>query len=187
MQLTERPLFYWVKNRYRGLQIALILIIVIGLFFRVYPLEMQRRIINIAISLRLVDKLYLYCALYFGAVLIAGMMKYAANTLGSVIGQKILIGMRRELYQHILQLPLTFFHRTQTGTITSAMTAELSAIATFLGGALAVPITSILTFAVFLGFMIYLFSFSSPVKFLFWAQLNINMTPAISRATSFFI
>ncbi|MEJ2058766.1 MAG: ABC transporter transmembrane domain-containing protein, partial [Desulfofustis sp.] len=117
---------------------------------------MQRKIINIAINLKMIDKLYLYCGLYMGAVLLAGIFKYAANCLQAVIGQKILIGMRRELYQHILRLPLTFFHSTQTGTITSAMTAELNAIATFLGGALAVPITSVLTFVVFLGFMIYL-------------------------------
>lgn len=156
MQLTDRPLFYWVKYRYRALQIVLLVIIVIGLFFRVYPLEMQRKIINIAINLKMVDKLYLYCALYMGAIVLAGIMKYAANTLEAVISQKILIGMRRELYQHILKLPLTFFHKTQTGAITAAMTAELNAIATFLGGALAIPITSVLTFAVFLGFMIYL-------------------------------
>ncbi len=156
MQLTKRPLFYWIKKRYRALQVVLLVIIVIGLFFRVYPLEMQRKIINIAINLKMIDKLYLYCALYMGAVLLAGILKYAANCLQAVIGQKILIGMRRELYQHILRLPLTFFHRTQTGTITTAMTAELNAIATFLGGALAIPITSVLTFVVFLGFMIYL-------------------------------
>ena len=156
MRLTERPLFFWARKRFRGLQVVLLAIFVIGLFFRVYPLEMQRKIINIAINLRMIDKLYLYCGLYLGSVLLAGLLKYASNTLQDVIGQKILIGMRRELYQHILQLPLTFFHRIQIGTITSAMTSELSAIADFLGGALAVPITSFLTFAVFLGFMIYL-------------------------------
>ncbi len=156
MRLTDRPLFYWVLNRYRGLQILLVLVIAVSLFFRVYPLEMQRRIINIAINLKMIDKLYLYCALYMGSVLIAGLMKYFSNTFQDIIGQKILIGMRQELYQHILQLPLSFFHRTQTGTIVSAMTAELNAVATFLGGALAVPITSALTFAAFLGFMIYL-------------------------------
>jgi len=156
MRLTERPLFYWIKKRYRALQVVLLVIIVISLFFRVYPLEMQRKIINIAINLKMIDKLYLYCGLYLGAVLMAGIMKYAANTLQAIIGQKILIGMRRDLYQHILKLPLTFFHKTQTGMITSAMTAELNAIATFLGGALAIPITSVLTFLVFLGFMIYL-------------------------------
>ena len=102
MRLTERPLFYWIKKRYRALQIVLLVIIVIGLFFRVYPLEMQRKIINIAINLRMLDKLYLYCGLYLGAVVMAGIMKYAANTLQAIIGQKILIGMRRDLYQHIL-------------------------------------------------------------------------------------
>ena len=60
----------------------------------------------------------------------------------AVIGQKLLIELRQELYKHILQLPLQFFHQTQAGTIISAMTAELNAIGTFLGGAIAIPITS---------------------------------------------
>ncbi|NNK97262.1 MAG: ABC transporter ATP-binding protein/permease [Desulfobacterales bacterium] len=156
MRLTERPLFYWVLNRFRGLQLFLLVVIVVSLFFRVFPLEMQRKIINVAINLRMLDKLYLYCALYMGAVLIAGLLKYYTNTLQAIIGEKILVGMRRDLYQHILQLPLTFFHRTQAGSIISAITAELNAIGGFLGGALAIPITSVLTFAVFLGYMIYL-------------------------------
>ena len=156
MRLTERPLFYWVLKRFRGFQFVLLLIILAGLFFRIYPLEMQRQIINVAINLKMVDKLYLYCGLYMGAVLIAGLLKYLTNTMQAVLGQKILIGMRQEIYQHILQLPLPFFHRTQTGTIISSVTAELNAIATFLGNAVAVPIAAVLTFVSFLGFMIYL-------------------------------
>lgn len=156
MRLTERPLFYWVLKRFRGLQFVLLLIILISLFFRVYPLEMQRQIINVAINLKMIDKLYLYCGLYMGAVLIAGLLKYLTNTMQAVLGEKILVGMRQEIYQHVLQLPLPFFHRTQTGTIISSVTAELNAIANFLGSALAVPIAAFLTFLTFLGFMIYL-------------------------------
>lgn len=154
--LTKRPLFYWVLTRYRGAQLFLLLVIVSSLFFKVYPLEMQKNIINIAINLKMIDKLYLYCGLYMGAVLIAGLMKYFINTFQASLGQKILIGMRKELYEHLLQLPLQFFYRTQTGTIISAMTSELNAIGTFLGEALAVPATSLLTFLVFAGFMINL-------------------------------
>ncbi len=156
MRITKRPLFYWILNKYRGLQIFLLLVIVVSLFFKVYPLEMQRKIINIAINLKKLDLLYLYCAMYMGAVLIAGLMKYYINTLQAVIGEKILIQMRQELYSHILKLPLQFFHKTQAGVIISAMTSELNAIGSFLGGALAIPIASILTFITFLGFMIYL-------------------------------
>ena len=156
MRLTERPLFYWVLNRFRGFQLVLLFIIIVSLFFRVYPLEMQRQIINVAINLKMLDKLYLYCALYMGAVLMAGLLKYLSNTMQAVLGQKILVGMRQEIYQHILKLPLQFFHRTQTGTIVSSVSAELNAIANFLGNAVAVPISAVLTFLTFLGFMIYL-------------------------------
>ena len=75
------------------------------------------------------------------------------NILQTMIGQKILVGMRNELYHHILQLPLQFYRKMQPGTVISAMTAELNAIGFFLGGALAIPVTSVLTFLVFLGFM----------------------------------
>ena len=155
-KVIKRPLFYWITRRYRGLQLFLLLVIAASLFFRVYPLEMQREIVNNAISLRKLDLLFLYCALYMGAVLLAGLMKYFINSLQAIIGQKLLIEMRQELYHHILQLPLQFFHRTQTGTIISALTAELNAIGNFLGGALAVPATALLTFLAFAGFMVYL-------------------------------
>ncbi len=156
MTLTKRSLFYWILHKQRGSQLFLLAIILISLFFKVYPLEMQRKIINIAINLKQLDLLYLYCGLYMGAVLIAGILKYTINVLQAVIGQKILIEMRKELYQHILQLPLQFFHKTQAGVVISAMTAELNAVGSFLGGAIAIPISSFLTFVTFMGFMIYL-------------------------------
>jgi putative ABC transport system ATP-binding protein len=154
--ITRKPLFYWVFHKYRGLQLFLLFLIVVSLFFKVYPLEMQRKIINVAINLRKLDLLYLYCGLYMGAVLIAGLIKYYINVLQAIIGEKILIHMRQELYNHVLKLPLQFFHRTQAGIIISAMTSELNAIGQFLGGALAIPVASFLTFFAFLGFMIYL-------------------------------
>ena len=86
MRLTQRPLFYWILNKYRGLQTFLLLVIVASLFFRVYPLEMQKKIINVAINLKMLDLLYLYCGLYLGAVLIASLMKYYINCLQAIIG-----------------------------------------------------------------------------------------------------
>jgi len=154
--ITKRSLFSWILNRFRGLQLLLLFVIIVSLFFRVYPLEMQRKIINEAINLQQVDLLFLYCGLYMAAVIVAGLLKYFINTFQAMIGQKLLIEMRRELYSHILMLPLQFFHRTQTGTIVSTLTAELSAIGMFLGGALAIPLASALTFLAFAGYMIYL-------------------------------
>ncbi len=151
--LTRRPLFYWILRRHRVMQFILLLVILASLFFRVFPLEMQKRIINEAIHLKSLQLLYLYCALYIGAVILAGITKYAINVMQTILGQKILVEIRSELYDHILQLPLQFYRKMQPGTVISAMTAELNGIAFFLGGALAIPVTSVLTFAVFLGFM----------------------------------
>ncbi|GAB4340374.1 MAG: hypothetical protein Kow0089_13960 [Desulfobulbaceae bacterium] len=153
MRITRRPLFYWITRRHRPLQFLLLLIIVGSMFFRVFPLEMQKRIVNEAIHLRDEQLLFLYCGLYIGAVTLAGLLKYLINILQTVIGQKILVEMRTELYSHILQLPLQFYRKMQPGTVISAMTAELNAIGFFLGGALAIPVTSVLTFLAFVGYM----------------------------------
>ncbi len=153
IRITERSLFYWILRRHRPMQLFLLLFIVISLFFKVFPLEMQKRIINEAIYLKDIELLYLYSALYIGAVTIAGLLKYAINVLQVYLGQKILVEMRQELYTHVLQLPLQFYRKMQPGTVISAMTAELNAIGFFLGGAIAIPVTSILTFVVFIWFM----------------------------------
>ncbi|MCF6186446.1 MAG: ABC transporter ATP-binding protein/permease [Desulfobulbaceae bacterium] len=151
--VCQRSLFYWILRKHRGIQLLLLVIILTSLFFRVFPLEMQRRIINEAIHLRDEQLLFLYCGLYIGAVLLAGITKYLINVIQTVLGQKILMEMRTELYHHILQLPLQFYRKMQPGTVISAMTAELNSIGFFLGGALAIPVTSILSFLVFVGFM----------------------------------
>ncbi|WP_373500236.1 ATP-binding cassette domain-containing protein [Desulfococcus sp.] len=154
--ITQKPLFYWVFHRHRLLQACLLLMITAGLFFRVFPLEMQKRIVNIAIHLKQTDRLMLYCGLYLGAVLLAGLLKYAAGVLQNYLGQKILLEIRTKLYAHILQLPLDFFRRTPPGTVITAMTGELSVVGHFIGGAVVVPVTGILTLLAFAGYMIWL-------------------------------
>ena len=156
MRITRRPLFYWVLHRCRGLQILLLCLILASLFFRVVPLEMQKRLVNEAIQLKLLDALFLYCIIYLVAVLLAGVTKYGINVMQMVIGQRILLEIRTGLYTHILRLPVQFYRQVQPGTVVSAMTAELNAIGYFLGGALAIPVTSLLTFVVFLGYMFHL-------------------------------
>ena len=102
MRVTKRSLYYWILHRYYGLQLFLLLVILVSLFFRVFPLEMQKRIINQAIELKNYQLLFLYCGLYFIAVLLAGISKYAINYLQILVGQKILVEIRNESYRHIL-------------------------------------------------------------------------------------
>ncbi len=154
--ITKRSLFSWILHGHWPLQLLLLLIIVASIFFRVVPLELQKRIINIAIGLKKTDLLLLYCGLYLGMVILFSSLKFAINMLQAYIGQKILLEMRGELYQHILRLPLQFFRQTQPGTVMTSLMAELGAVGGFLGNALASPITSVLTILTFAGYMLFL-------------------------------
>jgi putative ABC transport system ATP-binding protein len=154
--VQKKPLFFWVFQRYRGLQFLLLVLIGVTVFFRVVPLELQKRIINRAISLKKMDLLFIYCGFYLGAVILAGSLKYLINVLQGYLGQKILYEIRTELYQHVLRLPLPFFRRTPPGMVISSLTSELSGVGDFLGSALAVPVINVLTLCGFAGYLLYL-------------------------------
>lgn len=114
--VTKRSLYYWIFNRHHGLQLFLLVIILISVFFKVVPLELQKRIVNEAISQRDEHLLLWYCGLYLFAVLLAGLSKYLINMLQVIIGQKILIGLRTELYMHVLHLPLQRYRGLRPGS-----------------------------------------------------------------------
>jgi len=154
--ITQRPLSHWIFHRYRLLQLLLFGLILLGVGFRVFPLEMQRRIVNTAIELGKVQLLFIYCGYYLASVILAGLLKYGANVLQRTIGQRVLVEIRHRLYDHILTLPLGFFRKTAPGTVVTAMSSELNFVGQFLGGALAVPVTSALTLLAFAGYMIHL-------------------------------
>ncbi|UCG14985.1 MAG: ABC transporter ATP-binding protein, partial [Deltaproteobacteria bacterium] len=131
--VTKKPLFSWVFQRYRGLQLALLVVIGVTVFFRVVPLELQKRIVNRAIRLKKMDLLLLYCTFYLGAVVLAAGLKYLINVLQGYLGEKLLYEIRTQLYQHVLRLPLPFFRRTPPGMVISSLTSELNGVGDFLG------------------------------------------------------
>lgn len=154
--ITKKPLFSWVFQRFRGLQLLLLVVIGVTVFFRVVPLELQKRIVNRAITLKKMDLLLVYCGFYLGAVVLAGGLKYLINVLQGYLGEKLLYEIRTELYQHVLRLPLPFFRRTPPGMVISSLTSELNGVGDFLGSAIAIPVINVLTLLTFAGYLMYL-------------------------------
>jgi len=178
--ITCRPLFYWIFRYCRSLQLLLLGVILIAIFFRVLPLEMQKRIVNEAISNQDINLLVLYCGIYLGAVIIAGMSKYLINMLQITIGQRILIELRTNLFAYVLQLPLQRFRGLRPASAVSALVGELNSIGTFLGEAIAVPLTALLTYIVVLG---YMFSLSPKLTLLTMAvyPFELVILPKLQR------
>lgn len=154
--ITKRSLFSWIRTTHLKLQILLLFIIVVTVAARVVPLEMQKRIVNEAISLRKFDLLLTYCGIYLAAVILQGALKFTINLIQTYVGQEALAGMRRELYHHILTLPLDFFRKTQAGMVVSALITELTTSGNFVGMAIAVPVTNVLTLLAFSGYLFWL-------------------------------
>ncbi|MFT5699078.1 MAG: ABC-type bacteriocin/lantibiotic exporter with double-glycine peptidase domain [Desulforhopalus sp.] len=155
-RVTQKSLFYWVFAGNFKLQIVLLLVIVLIVFARVVPLEMQKRIINDSIALKNLDGLVVYSLIYIAAITAASALKLAINYLQAIIGEQAMNLMRKELYQHILSLPLGFFRNTQPGMVVASLMTELSTAGTFAGLAFAVPITNILTLLAFAGYLLWL-------------------------------
>jgi len=154
--IVKRSLFSWVFDGNLKLQFLLVFIIMITVATRVIPLEMQKRIINEAIFLRKIDLLFYYCGIYLAAVISSQGLKFLINYIETIIGQRALAAMRKSLYNHIITLPLNFFRKTQPGMVVSSVVSELATSGTFVGMALAVPVTNILTLLAFAGYLIWL-------------------------------
>ena len=154
--VVQKSLFSWIRTSNLKLQGFLVLIILVTVFARVIPLEMQKRVVNEAINLRKVDLLLTYCGIYLIAVIVQGIFKLIINYIQARIGQRALAEMRKELYHHILTLPLGFFRKTQPGLVVASLITELTTSGTFVGMAIAVPVTNILTLLAFAGYLFWL-------------------------------
>ena len=155
-RVTKTSLYSWVLYKNIPLQLTVIGVIVITVAMRVLPLEMQKRIINEAIGMKDLPALYRYCAIYIGAVTVAGILKFIINLIQVNIGERTLKIVRERLYEHLLSLPVQFYRRTSPGNVISYIITEFIPVATFIGQAVAVPAVNILTFFAMAGYMIHL-------------------------------
>lgn len=154
--LYKRSLFSWVWTSNLKLQGILLGIIVVTVFVRVLPLEMQKKIINLAIGDKRLDLLVRYCAYYLVCVVAASGLKLAINALQNYIGQESLTDLRKQLYAHILTLPMSFFRKASPGMVVSSLVSEVANTGEFVGQAIAVPVTNLLTLLAFAGYLFYL-------------------------------
>jgi ABC-type multidrug transport system fused ATPase/permease subunit len=154
--IVKKKLTSWVFDGNVKLQIVLVIIILVTVAIRVVPLEMQKRIINEAINLRKLDLLGVYCGIYLAAVILASLFKLMINIIQTKISERATAEMRKQLYHHILNMPLSFFRNTQPGTVVNSLINELTIPGNFVGMAIAVPLTNIVTLFAFAGYLILL-------------------------------
>jgi ABC-type multidrug transport system fused ATPase/permease subunit len=181
--VTKRPLSYWIKTSNLKLQLILLVVIAFNVVARVFPLEMQKRIVNQAIGLKKINLLFIYCGLYLVAVLLASGLKYAINVIQNKIGQETLSRMRKDLYAHILTLPLSFFRKASSGLVVSSLVTEVVSAGELVGQAVAVPVNNLLTLLAFAGYMFFLNPLLAAVSMVIY-PIIVFVVPVLQRRSN---
>jgi ABC-type multidrug transport system fused ATPase/permease subunit len=182
--VVKRTLFSWVSSSSLKLQVALIFIAILMVVVRVFPLEMQKRIVNEAIILKKFDLLLSYCLAYLLAVVAASGLKYLSVIIQTQIGQQAMADMRKKLYSHIISLPLDFFRKTQPGLVVNSLVSELNVPSNFVGMAIAVPVINILTLLAFAGYLFYLNPLLAIISFSIYPVI-IFLVPILQKRANF--
>lgn len=178
--VTKRALYSWVLGKNLRWQFLLVLLVLLTVFARIVPLELQKRIINKAIGLGQEELLLFYCMFFIGAVVLASSLKFAINLLQAYIGQQTLKRMRAELYSHILSLPLSFFRTIQPGHVVNALINELTTISGFVGSAVSVPLINVCTLLAMGGYLFYLNPLLAGLSFVLY-PIQIVLVPKLQQ------
>jgi len=137
----------------------------LGLFLVVVGLDagigvvnplLYRELINNGIlrgNARIVIMLALFAALLY--VIDAG-LGLVQSYLAATIGSRIVLSMRTKLFDHIQQMPLAFFTRTQTGALVSRLNGDVAGAQSAFTDVLSSVIGNTITVVLVLGAMIFL-------------------------------
>ena len=137
----------------------------LGLFLVVVGLDagigvvnplLYRELINNGIlrgNARIVIMLAMFAALLY--VIDAG-LGLVQSYLAATIGSRIVLSMRTKLFDHVQQMPLAFFTRTQTGALVSRLNGDVAGAQSAFTDVLSSVIGNTITVVLVLGAMIFL-------------------------------
>ena len=80
--------------------------------------------------------------------------RYVARRALFIAARDVEQGVRRELFSHVIRLPMSFFHATPTGDVMSRMTNDLAAVWLFLGPGLLTLIGTSVSWVMAVAFML---------------------------------
>jgi ATP-binding cassette subfamily B protein len=139
------------RTQVLGFLTAVVLQAVLGLV----PAILFGRIIDDAIPNQDRRLLGIFAGAIVGAALLSGVVGLFERYWSSRIGEGVIYDLRVALFDHVQQLPLAFFTRTQTGTLTNRLNNDVigaqRALTTTLGTVVSNVITLVITLIAMFG------------------------------------
>lgn len=134
---------------YRGMVVGFLIAVVAQAALGLIPPILFGRIIDDVIPGKDRGQLTLFATLIVGAALFGAIMSLAERWWSSLIGEGVIYDLRSALFDHVQRLPIAFFTRTQTGTLTNRLNSDVigaqRALTTTLGTVVSNVITLVIT------------------------------------------
>ncbi len=98
-----------------------------GLLQLVGPL-MTKRVIDTALPAHDVPLVWHYALLFSASLVIAFACQYGETILTSLLGQRVMRDLRRDIFGHVQRLPVVFFDRNPVGRLVTRVTTDVESL-----------------------------------------------------------
>jgi ATP-binding cassette subfamily B protein len=106
---------------------ALCCLMLDGLVQLVGPL-MTQRVIDVALPARDLALVWRSALLLAGSLVVAFACQYGETMLTSLLGQRVMRDLRRDIFGHVQRLPVVFFDRNPVGRLVTRVTSDVEAL-----------------------------------------------------------
>jgi ATP-binding cassette subfamily B protein len=106
---------------------AVACLMVDGLMALVGPV-MTQRVIDVALPARDLALVSRSAAILAGSLVIAFACQYGETILTSLLGQRVMRDLRRDIFGHVQSLPVTFFDRNPVGRLVTRVTSDVESL-----------------------------------------------------------
>ncbi len=152
---TYKKLFRYIKPYIWSLIIGLICLAFVGLVDLSFPWLIKFLIDDVLISGN-PDVLNYIAFAAVGLYFFKGIFNYSQTYLLSGLGQKVVVDIRNDIYQHLQKLSLSFFERQQTGDLMSRITNDVNVIQRSVTTGISSLVLQPLMVVGIIGFLVYI-------------------------------
>ncbi|HBL18235.1 MAG TPA: antibiotic ABC transporter ATP-binding protein [Elusimicrobia bacterium] len=82
------------------------------------------------------EGLWRSCAVFFGVVVLTGILKGVEHYTSNLAGQRVIYDLRTELFGHLQKLPVAYFDRNPVGRLMTRVTGDIETLSEFFSSGL---------------------------------------------------
>lgn len=150
-----RRLFFYLKQ-HKALFLGALLLYPVSALAIVLPPYLVQQILDVAIPTQNMDLLYGLAGAYMGALLVDYIAGFTSQFAMSVLGQRSMRSLRKDLFAHMQKLPQSYFDVNPIGRTLTRVTNDVESLAEIFATGAVTIIADLITIVAIVSAMLYL-------------------------------